>query len=211
MSRQFGLHTFTVTALTKTSITLTNANTAMAGVGTSFLTQLKAGDIVYAYETATQKYWGLWIKSVTNDTAAVLEQNFEGPTAATYDCYVIRNSDASVIDLPQRTGITLPGLGSAPLFIDLSTFKMTHLKLYPSRAIRWCWIKDDTASNRLAAATALLTAKYTDAYKAAGYAASLEITLEIEQMIEAGYKLYVISNDGTAGTISWYGYFSEYK
>lgn len=76
-----------------TSASFTNGNTAVTGVGTTWLSHLKAGDKIKATSHSDSVY--AEIQSVTNDTALVLTANYTGATVAgvAYTARIILHKD----------------------------------------------------------------------------------------------------------------------
>ena len=63
-----------------TSISVTNASTAVTGSGTKFLTDIKPGDVLQITSGTTTKNR---VRTVISDTSLTLADNFTGTTAAT--------------------------------------------------------------------------------------------------------------------------------
>jgi len=102
----------TPTAITGTSITMTNGSSAVSGIGTSFTTQLAVGDLVRVDSVDTFAE----VQSITDNTNLVLTAVFAGATGT---------GVGSFIDAPVSTSTDLLGA---------SKFYKTMEATYPSRA-----------------------------------------------------------------------------
>lgn len=101
--------------ITGTSISVTNASTAVTGTGTTFLTDLKVGDVLQITSGTTTKNR---VAAIASNTVLTLADNFTGTTAATLSVtttatVALQQQPKSVYQNGNTTGTNSVGGGKA--------------------------------------------------------------------------------------------------
>ncbi|ELY4137221.1 tail fiber domain-containing protein, partial [Cronobacter sakazakii] len=92
------------------TLTLTNKSAAIIGTGTSFTTELKAGDLVVIKIGGTP--YTLPVKSISGNTQLTLVSNYTGPTQSGVSWFAVPQEAQSLItaSLASQTAEALRGL-----------------------------------------------------------------------------------------------------
>lgn len=107
------------TALTGTDVTLTNANTALAGTATSFSTELATGDVVRITDASGNNPRYYQIASVTNNTTAVLTDYSKVGHTTTIGGGRVTKLE---LDTAARARITVEDISELNELFDIETF-----------------------------------------------------------------------------------------
>jgi hypothetical protein len=161
------------TALSGTSVTMTNASTAVTGVGTAFTTDLAVGD--YIYLNSQKTHLGK-VASITNNTALVLTANYTGATATTTASKIL-NEAASQTDL--QAGANKFYKAMSATYPQRAAQTIAWRSAFGSAEANFDWMEFSVANGNSGASTNLNRKVSAQGAKVAGQTWTLDLTLTI--------------------------------